>query len=169
MFLEGLNGKLFVNFKAGIYLRKRGNLGHSLCYWTTFESIFQAKQSKWIIMVGKPLQSHLPTIILMVLTGLCNTDWSLLPNPFTGAKQTQHLKELERLRSHWVLKRVSTEQLGKRTKCLRKKKSILKNNDSKEKASSSKRGIRAAANIQSVCICHRTFESICVKFRLKHN
>lgn len=68
-----------------------------------------------------------------------------------------------------LLKHVSTELLGRTTKRLRKKKSILKNNDSVEKASFWKMGIRAAANIQSVCVCHRTFESIRVKFRLKHN
>lgn len=76
MFLEGLDGKLFVNFKAkrGWAAAKRENWGISRIAERHLKAFFQAKQSKWIIMVGKPLQSHLPAIILMLLTALCNTD-----------------------------------------------------------------------------------------------
>lgn len=52
---------------------------------------------------------------------------------------------------------------------VKKKKIHPQNNDSKEKEASSKRGIRAAANTHGVRICHCTFESIRVKFCLKHN
>lgn len=82
------------------------------------------------------------------------------------AKQTI-IRKNPSLQSHWVLKPVSSEQLER--KCKKKKKSILKTMTARKKLLLQRRGIRAAANTQGVRICHCTFESICVKFCLKHN
>lgn len=58
---------------------------------------FQPKQSKWVIVVGRPLQSQLPTIILILLTcpmphTMRHLEISLslaLRNPFTWTKTKQ--------------------------------------------------------------------------------
>lgn len=121
-------------------------------------------------MVSRPLQSQLPTIILILLT--CPMPhitrfWEIfLQKPFIRAKQT-NIQKTHGCGVTGFKKPASCERL-------REEKNVLKkihpqNNDSKEREASSKRGIRAAANTQGVCICHCTFESIRVKFRLKRN